>query len=269
LRFIVVVILSLFTCFKLYAGVYPVSGGVKSFALANSVIASTGHWALMGNPALMSTSEYSSIGIFNNARFGVSDLNTTGFASCFKTNQGHFGLSFTHYGIEEFNRQSITVGFGREFSKSHVGASASYLNTKMSKTEKVEAMFINLGLAYNFSKKFLLAFSSVNINRAKVLVQSSERLESIYNLGSKISISKEVTLYSEVQYELDLERTVGKLGLEFEWSKALSLLSGIATSGEVFNFGGIYTKEKLQAGMAFSYHQYLGVSPSISISYRL
>ena len=93
-------------------------------------------------------------------------------------------------------------------------------------------------------------------------------MESIYVLGLRWKLSQEVSLYSEAGYELDLERTIGKIGLEYKVNESISILSGIATEGDVFNLGGIYSKDKWQVGLAFSYHQYLGFTPSISTSYN-
>ena len=237
-------------------------------SLASSIVYRTDHWALFGNPSLLTFKEQTSIGLFNSTKFGISDLNSTGFASNFKTKQGHFGLAFSHYGIQEFNRQNIVAGFGRKFGEFSIGASGNYVLTNMVNSTASKSLMLNLGLSYRFTEDFFMSFSGVNINRAILNNNLEERLGSIYALGVRLKLSMEFSLYPEVEYELDLERTIAKVGLEYKLNESISFLSGIATEGDVFNIGGMYSKDKWQAGLAFSYHQYLGFTPSISTSYN-
>jgi hypothetical protein len=255
-------------CQELKAVVYPIAVNVKSMSLASSIVSRTDHWALFGNPSLLTFKEKTSIGLFNSTKFGISDLNSTGFASNFKTKQGHFGLAFSHYGIKEFNRQNIVAGFGRKFGGLTIGASGSYILINMANST-TKSLMLNLGLTYSFTDDFLMSFSGVNINRAILKDNSEERLESIYALGARLKLSKEVSMYPEVEYQFDLERTIVKIGLEYKLNESISFLSGIATEGDVFNLGGMYSKDKWQSGLAFSYHQYLGFTPSVSVSYKI
>lgn len=250
-----------------YAGIYPQNAGIRSKALGNTMVSNNNHWGIFGNTALMSLQEKSSIGLSVHNRFGVSDLNTATLASSLKTKEGSFGIGFSHYGVQGFNRQNLSLGFGRKFDKLMVGAGVSYINTSFGSYTNIGGVTLNIGLAYAFNSRLMFAFSGNNINRARLIDYPEERLESTYLMGLKYSLSEELVSFSELEYEYELEQYIGKFGLEWKLKKELSFLIGLATDREVLNFGAMYSKSVWNAGFAMSYHQYLGFSPSFSVSY--
>ena len=267
MRLFIVVIL--FTNVSLYASIFPTYNGARVTGLSNTVVSNNNHWSLYSNPALLSQSQESSVGISVKNRFGVSDLNSAAFGSNFKTKQGHFGMAFSHYGITDFNRQNVCLGFGRQFSDFFIGASGHYLNTQISNSSTSSALFLNIGLAFNFSSNFMVSLSAQNINRARFNKIPEARLESNYILGIKYEASKELNLFVEVDHGLELENTIGKFALEYLLSDDFFVLAGAATDEDVFSFGLFYVNSKWDGGMALNYNQYLGFSPTLSVSYKI
>jgi long-subunit fatty acid transport protein len=61
---------------------------------------------------------------------------------------------------------------------------------------------------------------------------------------------------------------VFRAGIEFSVVKNFVLRTGIATNSTLISLGMGYKTKGLSIDLAFSYHQYLGYSPFITLSYN-
>ena len=177
------------------------------------------------------------------------------------------GLTVNYFGFGAYNEQKIGLSYARKLAKNFsLGAQFDYLGTRIPEYGASASFTFELGLLAKLSKQVTLAAHTYNPINSKVA--GLDRLPNLVKIGVGYSPSEKVTLTGELQKDIYEFPLVGKIGVEYRPVKALAIRAGFAANQPtIASFGlGIFV-QGLRIDVASSYHQILGVTPSVSISY--
>ena len=268
LRFYSIISLSLFLTVICQAqnGI-PASTGGRGAAMANASIAFDDINGALVNPAALANIDFMSFGAFAEQRFLVADLQAFAAAVALPTNSGNFGLVLNYFGYSAYNEQKIGLAYARKFSKRiSIGAQIDYLNTSIEEYGNRGVLTFDVGLQFQLHEQLRLATHIFNPIRAEL--NATENLPTLFKLGGIYQPAKSLSIAVEVEKDLDYDARI-KLGLEYEVLNAVHLRFGFMNNPSNMTFGlGFMVKQKLQIDVATAYHQTLGFTPSVGVTYR-
>src|SRR4051812_44198172 len=180
--------------------------GARSAALANASTALTDVWACFHNQAALSNLKNITGGFSFDNRFGISNLNTEGFAVAIPTKKGAFGLSGTVFGYNVYNEKKVGLAYAKSFGeKISAGIQLDYLNTFIAdeyygskSTYAVEG-----GLLAEPIKNLKIGAHIFNPTRAKLAEYDDERVPTIVRLGASYKFSEKTTWSIEEEKDID------------------------------------------------------------------
>ncbi|MFI5172829.1 MAG: hypothetical protein ACHQFW_10585 [Chitinophagales bacterium] len=181
--------------------------------------------------------------------------------------QGAFGLSLNYFGDNTFNQSKIGIGYGRKLAENvSVGIQLDYVGTKTIETGSGAAFTFDVGILYKPVSSLSVGAKVFNPIRAKTGLDYNEALPSIINIGLAYLPSEKITICAEG--ELNVEDNLRtKFGLEYHIVEQLFLRGGYISNPSMYTFGvGVMIKE-LKIDISSQFHQQLGMSPGLGLSY--
>lgn len=260
--------LFLLACLQLNAqlGTTPILGA-KSLSMGNTGTASEGIQSIYFGQAGLSTVEKFALEVSAEQRFTLSELSLASAALAFRvSNLGVAGLFISNYGLEEYREQKLGLSFARRLSeKISIGAQWSLNTIRISEYGSTGFIGIDLGIASQLTDKL-----SVGLHLANPLerdIVDSETTSRLINLGFQYTLSEKVYIMSDYRIISDHGNSF-HFGIDYNIIEPLNFRMGIDTGGSSFHFGlayGLNDNGSIQGG--FANHQYLGITPALSVSY--
>lgn len=247
----------------------PQNAGARGAALSNAALTFTDINSIFTNQAGLGYLEHLSFTAYGERRFLLADgLNSflVGAALPHKT-IGTIGLSLHYFGYGQYNEQKIGLAYSKKlFKRFSIGAQFNYLATRIGEYGTAHNVTFELGILSKVTKHFHLAahtFSPIRVH-----MPNGDIIPSIFKVGAAYIPSKQLRLTAEV--EKDLERPLnGRFGVEYHPIPVLCLRAGIATTPVMASFGLGLHLNALKIDIASSYHQVLGFTPSLSLTYEV
>ncbi|GJM31972.1 MAG: hypothetical protein DHS20C18_09730 [Saprospiraceae bacterium] len=244
----------------------PPTAGARSAALGSSGLNFTDINSIFSNQAGLADLESLSFTLVGENRFFLNEIKSLSAGAALPTGVGTFGLSLNYYGFELYNEQRIGLAYARKLmDRLSIGAQFVWLNTNIPEYGNQSTFTFELGLQAKLSKRLSLGFHTFNPARAKLV--GEERLPTLLALGLQYQPSDKLYLLAEVEKDLDYTvRT--RFGAEYQLVEQLWLRLGIATQPVEYSFGLGYTlKSGFRLDASARYHQVLGFSPGIGLTY--
>jgi hypothetical protein len=247
---------------------YP--SGARSQAMANSTVTIADAWSAFHNQAALAWIDRISLGASYDNRFLISNLSTKGFVFALPLKAGTFALSGDVFGYSQYNEKKAGLAFAKKLAERFsAGVQLDYLNTFINDdfygsrtTFAVEA-----GLLAEPLKNLLVGFHVYNLSRSRLADYADEKVPTIFRLGVSYKFSEKVFWSIEEEKDID-QKAVFKSGLEYRVVDALYLRGGISTNPTLFSFGFGLKYSGLMLDLASTYHQVLGFSPAVSLTYQ-
>lgn len=248
------------------AGNEPQSIGARSNALGGAGLTLADPFSLFNNQAAMAFIKDISIGLFTERRFMLSELGYNAGGVIIPTKSGVFGLSFNYAGFDVYNEKKAGLSYARLFTeKISGGIQIDYLGTSIAEYGNGSTFTFEAGLMVKITDKFSTGahvFNPVRVNSGFV----EEKVPTTLKLGVSYEPGKKVWLAAEAKKNID-EPAQFCAGLEYRVIDALHLRAGFETNPGLYSFGVGINVQQLKIDLATTYHQVLGVSPQISLSY--
>lgn len=219
-----------------------------------------------GNLALLENHE---VGMYSKQPFHLKELSQYYLNGAFVSKWGNFGLK-THYsGYNDFNKTQIGFGYGKKlWDNFSAGIQVNMHQYSITNYGTSTFFTVEMGFSTKLSESFDLGFhlfnpSNTNINTDNGLSIATKPL---LNLGLCYH-TDDYLISTEVSKEGTNVAPNLKVGAEYTLYKALYLRAGINTNPHLFTagFGTVWSNIKLD--ISYTYHQLLGSTPGISISY--
>lgn len=261
-------ILLCFISFKLSAqlGYYPSNGGVGA-GMGNCMVADQSYASIFGNQAGLAFLKQPSISLYGERRYFLSALNGFGAGYAHPTNSGTFLIKAQYFGYNAYNEQQIGVGYARKFLDNlSVGIQINYQGFNIQDYGSRGTFSFEAGLQYLINNNFAIGFQI--INPIAVKITENDYLQSVYKTGLSWKASKLLTINAEVEKSQNFDLRF-KGGINYKIMDQFYLRTGIKTNPTEYCFGaGFIVSQKFLFDIAGTYHQILGISPTLGVNYQ-
>jgi outer membrane receptor protein involved in Fe transport len=176
----------------------------------------------------------------------------------------HQGLTvgFHNYGISEFSLNTWTASYGRQLTdKLQIGASLKYIDLSIQEITAVNRAAINVDLAVSYQVLESLSLSLL----AENLNQTDDLVSSIWSAGAQLTISDQVALHAEYQYDATDARSTFVAGATYNPIEELMIFLGVNTTFQGPAIGLQYAWKSVFIAAGVNNHFQLGQSGSLTL----
>jgi len=253
------------------AGFDPSARGGRSAGMAFNSATATDFWGVFNNQASMAWDSKLSAGVFFENKFFVSEMNTRGFGLTLPaTKHDAFGLTFSQYGYSAYNETKVGLSYAKAFAdKVAAGIQFDYLRTASSLENGSQGVFtFEFGLQSKVSRKMTIGFYAFNPIHSVLSDYNgyTEYVPVVMRFGLSYQFSDKFTLETEIEKDLHHDAIIRIAG-DYKLNDMFYVRGGLSTGVVQYSFG-IGTQWKgFSFDISSAYHQVLGVSPAVSLSY--
>ena len=250
----------------------PIGG--RRISLGNAYTGVRGDfWSLYANPAGLAGMKDMQAGVFFERRFLLKELNlgTAAFAMPFKTRHVA-GINFGGFGFGGYSETNVAASYAVALlDKLSLGVKMNYLRASIMGYGATGALIVDAGINAQIAKGLTIGFSGYNINQARLnatqIDGNKDQIPSTLSLGMAYQASDKVLLVADVEHQVNFP-TSFRGGVEYAILPILKARVCAGSAPVYFNAGLGLQIKNLDIDWANSYHQVLGYTPSLSLSYR-
>ncbi|MFY8186012.1 MAG: hypothetical protein ACOVLD_08135 [Bacteroidia bacterium] len=261
-----VLLLFLFSAFLVKADNNPV--GARAAALGGASITLSDVFSSQNNQAGLGFLKKASVGAYYENRFLLKQLSYSSFVGAMPIKKGTFGLTYTGFGYSAFKQSKLGLAYGLALSENFsAGVQMNYLSYRIGDIYgNASAFTVELGLQGKLSKNIIVAAHVYNPNRAKITDYNNEKLPSQLRFGIQYIFSEK--LFAVAEAEKSSYNAVNfKGGIEYSPAKEFYLRAGATINPAQASFGLGLNISSLKFDLSSAYHNVLGFSPQIGLSY--
>ncbi len=247
---------------------YPI--GARSSAMGNASVSLSDVWSAQHNQAgLGFVRDYSAGACYEN-RFLLKELSIKGGAIAVPVKGGTFGLCITSFGYSQYSENKYSLSFSKSFgNKLSAGIALDYLSTKIADGYGSRGAFAaEAGIIAKPLKGLTFGAHVYNPTRAKITTYNNETLPTIIKLGAEYAFSDKVLIAIETDKDIS-QKAIFKAGIEYKIVKEFYLRAGISTKPVLSSFGFGINIKNFKIDIATTYHQILGISPQLGLTYNI
>lgn len=255
-------------CFAYSQNGAPTFIGARSAAMGQTGLVFKDVNAAFSNQAGLAHIQNLSFLVTAEQRFLNSPIGSYLGAVAYPNEFGTFGLTFNYFGIDAFNEQKIGFAYARQlFDNFSIGAQFDFLNTQIQDYGSTNAITFELGCLINILPDLTFGFHLYNPVQVELI--EGESLPAVYKAGIGYQPSKKALVTIEVEKDIDYNARF-RAGLEYQFLDTFFLRVGAATEPVLASIGiGTKLKNGLALDIGSTYHQYLGISPSVGVIYNV
>lgn len=269
IRGVLMLILALFSISSTQAQIANDVIGASSTGMGGYSVTVSDLWSANNNQAGLGFATDISGGLFYENRFLLKETSYRAGAFVLPVKTGAFGLSVASFGYSAYSETKAGLSYGQRFGdKFSVGVQLNYLNTKLSQDYGTKNSLTGaIGLMAKLNKEVTLGVHIYNPTRSKLAEYDTEKIPTIMKLGLAYRFSEKVMLGVETEKDLDYDAVV-RAGLEYHITEIFYLRGGISTNPTMYSFGFGLQMKNFKMDISSSFHQTLGMTPSISLIYQ-
>jgi hypothetical protein len=258
-----------FVCFSAQAlsNVYP--SGSRPMGMGNAYISQYDISAAWHNQAGLSKIDSFSISLFYENRFLLKEMSMRGILIGIPTKTANFALHYSSFGPTKWMESYLSVACSKQLSsKLSAGIQINYFGMKLPEDNTtVSSCSAEMGLIYQLTSKFFVGFHLANPFSLPIKTYLyNEKIPYRLRVGCHTYIADDFMISAEAE-KIGATNPVFKLGMEWQAIHNLYFRGGF-NSGSTKLFTGIgFRYRSFKTDFAFSYHQYLGFTPSFSIQF--
>jgi hypothetical protein len=242
--------------------------GARSSALGHASSTLFDVWSARNNQGSLAFVRKTEVGAFYENRFFVKELNQSGFAVAAPIKKGTFGLSYSSMGYNLYRESQATLSYGMKLSENvAVGVGIDYMNTRIADIYgQAHAVSGSIGLTAKILPQMTIATHIYNPFRAKITDYNNEKIPTIFKFGAQYVFSKKVFIVAEAE-KTSAQKINIKGGIEYNPSSLIYLRVGGSSYPTQAAFGLGVNYNGLKIDVSSAYHNVLGFSPQIGLSY--
>lgn len=239
--------------------------------MGGSGVALSEFQAGMNNQAAWGSLKDINVGLGYNSRFLLKELSDRylSFAMPLGKDKGVFGLNLSQFGYSQFNITKAGIGFARMFGPDFsVGLQfdAIHAGTDDEMYGSTTAFTFEGGFQYKLNEKISLGTSIFNPVQVELNENTGEQLPASICLGMVFRPDDVVLISADVVKE-QYEPASLKAGFRYSMGETFCLRAGFSTGPFIVSGGAGLRFSNLMIDISTSYHQVLGMSPAVTISY--
>ncbi|MCX6294543.1 MAG: hypothetical protein NTX97_00515 [Bacteroidetes bacterium] len=262
------IILSFGITFSIQAGNEDFPIGARSAGMGNASVSQSDVWSAHHNQAGLGFVRDISAGVYYENRFLLKELSIKGGVMALPVKGGTFGLCISNFGYSLYNENKYSLSFAKAFgNKLSAGIAMDYLTTKIAEGYGSRGVLAaEFGIQAKPLKGLTIGAHVFNPTRAKIADYNDERLPTIIRFGGDYSFSDKVTVAVETEKDI-AKKAIFKAGIEYKPVKEFYLRAGVGTNPTLTSFGFGINLKNLKIDVSANYHQTLGISPQIGLTY--
>lgn len=235
--------------------------GVNSVAISNAFSANN-------NQAAMAFLEGPAFGLFYLNNYTVLGINTFAATGAYPVKNGAVGMTMNYSGYSAYNEMKVGISYAQQLAKYlAISAQLDLLSFRIQGLGSKIMPTFEIGIYAKPTEELTLGAHIYNPLKLTIDEESNEYLPSILRLGASYNIRKKALISIEFAKNIR-ENYSFRGGVEYFVIDKLCFRVGFGTDPILGSFGlGIIPKEGLRIDIASTYHQRLGFSPQIGISY--
>jgi len=243
--------------------------GARSSAMGDASVPFIDTWAAFNNPSALGFTEKIQLGVSYKNNFLVKELNQISLAFILPVKKvGVFNFTADRFGFDLYGFNKFGIGYSRKLGKIFslgAGINLHWLHMGDIYGDKVTASGC-VSFTIKPLKNWIIAGNVYNISATPVSIDSRDRINTIFRLGSSYLVAQKLLISIEGEASLQYDPAF-KAGLEYHPLKLLAIRAGLCTHpfSPTFGFGIDYKNFLLD--FAGKWHPVLGFSPIGSLSY--
>jgi hypothetical protein len=246
---------------------YRPSAGAGEAGTGFVCIMKNGFWSSFHNQATLANNKSLSFGFNYEDRFNIKELGTRTAAIIIPSGKTSIAAVYSNFGYADFNRNMTGLACGMKLSgKLSAGVQVDYYRQKASgEYNNNQSFTCEAGLLITPSANTTIGihvFNPIPNSLRKTFLPLSVRI------GAGTYLNK--VLFTGIEAEMSTgNQLITRTGFEYEALNKLWLRGGYTTDNNSFSFGFGYLAKFVQADIAFSTHEKLGVTSSISFIFKI
>ncbi|HEX5002463.1 MAG TPA: hypothetical protein VFW78_08190 [Bacteroidia bacterium] len=250
---------------EVFGGLAP--AGSQSLALAGATVTQSGLWSALNNPAGLSTIHSFGAGTYAESRFLIPGTLQKGCVTAFPVSSTTAALACSSFGNANFADQVFVCAMARTFGeKIQAGVRFEYHSLRFTSDYNTgSGVTASCGAIIKITGKSSLGISVVNPTRAKYN-HSDVRIPSQFKSGMKWDVSAAASCLFEIE-KIPGVPPFFRAGTEYKPNPKFSFRAGVSNSFIPFSLGFSFLAGALSVDVATGYHQLLGITPSVSLSW--
>ncbi|MGQ0828222.1 MAG: hypothetical protein ACT4ON_07495 [Bacteroidota bacterium] len=242
--------------------------GSRSSAMGNASVSLSDVWSTHHNQAGLAFIHDISTGVYYENRFLIKELSIKGGVLAIPVKGGTFGLCISNFGYSLYSENKYSLSFAKSFGDQFAaGIAMNCLSTRIAEGYGNKNVFaVEIGIQAKPLKEITIGAHVFNPTRAKLADYANERIPTVFRLGADYNFSEKVTLAIETEKDIS-QKAIFKAGIEYKAVKELYLRAGISTDPTLSSFGLGLNLKNLKIDLSTNYHQTLGISPQLSLTY--
>ncbi len=239
--------------------------GAKAWSLGGSSTAESNVFSINNNMASSAEVKNYQVGIYNQTRFGVKELNLINSSLVLPTKFMHLGLSINHHGYEKYNQQNFSIGIAKKLNTNfNLGITLNYLTINIAEQENTGAFTGSLNAFYKINKNLQLGVLLFNPSQSDYHINNYGKVNTFGRIGIKYQVNRSVFLIGDFDKTLEQE-TILRGGINYAIHPQFDLSLGYANNPNYLTFGFNAKIKKMDLAFAASMYEVLGFTPHIGL----
>ena len=221
---------------------------------------------LLAQPASASRLKSFNASVYTEKRFLLEGLNNSMGSIGFPLSFGGIGFTIQYSGSPEYNLSSAGLVYAKNLGKLDLGIRFNHTSIKINGYGKASTIQFELGSIWQITDRIHSSILLVNPFGGKFGVNGMEKFSSLYRFGLGYKASENVFVAIEMIKEEE-RRVNFNAGLYYSFGKKFFLQGGIQTQIASPYWAIGYQLKKIRIETYCSYHQQLGFSPALSLTF--
>jgi len=245
--------------------------GSRPLGMGNAFISQFDISAAYHNQAGLAKIDSYSVSLLYENRFLLKEISFRGILIVIPTKTVNFAFHYSVFGPTKWMESNISVACSKQLSSMlSAGIQINYFGIKLPEDgTTISSCGAELGFIYQPSNNLFFGIHLANPFSIPFITYScNEKIVYRFRVGFHYLLSKEVQISIEAEKNKNITPLL-KFGVEWEAVKNFYYRVGY-NSGSTKLFAGLgFQYRQLKTDYAFSYNQYLGFTPSLSITLNL
>ena len=239
--------------------------GARAWSLGGSSTAESNVFSVNNNMASSAELKEYQIGINNQTRFSIKELNLINSSFLIPTKIFHVGASINHFGYDKYNQQNISFGIAKKLNNNfNLGITLNYLTINIAEQENTGALTGSLSAFYKINKNFQLGVLLFNPTLSNYSINGYGKINTFGRIGVKYQVNKSVYLIGDLDKTIEQE-TILRGGINYALHPNFDLSLGYANNPNYLTFGFNAKIKQMDLAFAASIHEILGFTPHIGL----
>lgn len=246
---------------------FRMTAGARESGMASASVMNKGFWSSFQNQALLPLYRTAAFGFNYESRFSIKELGTRSAGLIIPLGMTSLSASYSRFGYPDFKREMITLACGLPLSdRISAGVQVDYMSERTT-GEYLNNQFLTCeaGLIITVAENALFGihiFNPVPNSLRTAELPSGLRAGIGSEMNSRFFAGAEVEMLTGMNPDF-------RGGFEYEAAPNFMLRGGFRSLTSSFSFGIGYMARPARMDIAFSTHERLGITSSVSIVFEL